>query len=462
MKKLLVSALATASLLSSISSIHAADVKFSGDFRVRGFYTENVNTFRKDTGDTEAFADERFRLRTNVTSGIASGVIALDVTNGFKGDNVATFQNGVNLLSADARTGNTRLGAAGFGDSHNVVGVREAYLKFQFPMFGATAGRSPFKLGHGLVLDDVADAISINGGVGPVRVMVADLKLCDTHAGGFCPGGTGTGSDSDFYIVNLGLNHMEEHHIGLFAGYLNDRGPNLFVNDATVNPVPAIGQPGFGFTTPASATQLWVFGASADGSFGMVRLGLEADFFSGKFKDAAPGMDITGLNLMANAGVMVGPADVGLLVLYGSGQDTTKTDKLNVNSISPDFVLGNILLYNGRNSDREGGAPSFGTAGILAVKLSAGFKALPMGIPGGDIAVIWAQTAENILDATPGSTGSSKDIGLEIDLNFHHRFDENLMLNVGFGYLMPGDAVKFLTGGDDNAFQAGAGLTYTF
>src|SRR3569832_1512128 len=308
MKKLLVLALAGVSTLALIPSLYAADVKFSGEFRVRGFYDENVNTFTKDTGDTEAFADERFRLRTNVTSGIASGVIALDVTNGFKGADVATFQNPGTVLSAESRTGNTRLGSAGFGNSYNVVGVREAYLRFQFPMFGATAGRSPFKLGHGLILDDTADAISINGGVGPARVMIADLKLCDTHSGGLSFGGTG--SDSDFYIVNLGFNHMDQHMIGLFAGYLNDRGPNLLVNGLNVGPLPL---PGVGTLpiTGATATQLWVFGASAEGSLGIVRLGLEADFLTGKFKDAAPGVDITGLNLMANAGVMIGPADVG-------------------------------------------------------------------------------------------------------------------------------------------------------
>lgn len=460
MKKLLVLALAGVSTLALIPSLYAADVKFSGDFRVRGFYDENVHTFTKNT-DTEAFADERFRLRTNVTSGIASGVIALDITNGFPGTDAATVQNPGSVLSADSRTGNTRLGSVGFGNSYNVVGVREAYLKFQFPMFGATAGRSPFKLGHGLVLDDTADAISINGGVGPARVMIADLKLCDTQSGGLCTGGTG--SDSDLYVINLGFNHMDQHMIGLFAGYLNDRGPNLLVNGTNVGPltVPGVGTIPAAVPT-ATATQVWVFGASADGSLGIIRLGLEADFFSGKLKDATPGVDITGLNLMANAGVMVGPADVGLLVIYGSGQDTTKTDKVNVNSISPNFVLGNILLYNGRDTDREGSAANFDGAGILAVKLSAGFKNMPMGLPGGDVAVIWAQTAEDVLDPTPGSTSSSKNIGVEVDLNFHHRFDENLMLNVGFGYLMPGDAVKFARGGDDNAFQAGVGLAYTF
>src|SRR5581483_2314211 len=178
MKKLLVLALASVSTLALIPSLYAADVKFSGEFRVRGFYDENVNTFNKNTGDTEAFADERFRLRTNVTSGIASGVIALDVTNGHTGPDVATFQNPGTIFTGN--TGDTRLGSVGFGSSYNVVGVREAYLKFQFPMFGATAGRSPFKLGHGMVLDDTAVDRDRIGGVGPARVMIADLKICDT------------------------------------------------------------------------------------------------------------------------------------------------------------------------------------------------------------------------------------------------------------------------------------------
>ncbi|HZR47155.1 MAG TPA: hypothetical protein VFA47_10650, partial [Candidatus Manganitrophaceae bacterium] len=245
-----------------------------------------------------------------------------------------------------------------------------------------------------------------------------------------------------------------------------------------------------------ATTQLWVFGASAEGSLGMVRLGLEGDVFTGKVKDnspagATPGSDLSGLNLMANAGVMVGPADVGLMVVYGSGQDPEKgrfrTDptskaKVNVNSLSPNFVLGNILLYNGRDTDREGSAPNFNGAGILAVKASAGFKNMPMGLPGGDVAVIWARTNEDQIlgfDSTTGAPvlNTKHDIGVEIDLNFHHRFDENLMLNVGFGYLFAGDAARVIqpnaaggtitpaavaAGRSDNVFQAAAGLAYTF
>lgn len=442
MKKLLVLALASVSILSSIPSLHAADVKFSGEFRVRAFYAENVDDFNDDASpdDQQAFSDERFRLRTNVTSGIASGVIALDITNGTGATTeVATFQNAGSL---GAGSGNTRLGTAGFGHSYNVVGVREAYLKFQFPMFGATAGRSPFKLGHGLILDDTADAISVNGGIGGVRVMVADLKLCDTDASPLACAG-GTGSDSDFYLVNLGFSHMDQHMIGLFAGYLKDRGSNLLFN----------GVPAAAVAPGGTSTELYVFGASAEGNLGMIRLGLEADYLTGEFKDA--GVDLKGMNLMANAGVMVGPADVGLLVIYGTGDDGS-ADERNVNSISPNFVLGNILLNNGKTSDREGSAPNFAGLGILAVKLSAGFKHMPLGLPGGDVAVIWAQTAED-------TAAGNKDIGIEVDLNFHHRFDESLMLNVGLGYLMPGDAVSDISGGfDDNAFQAGAGLSYTF
>lgn len=448
MKKLLVLALASVSLLSSISSLYAADVKFSGEFRVRAFYADDLDS-NEDVNDQQAFADERFRLRTNVTSGIASGVVALDITNSAAGTpEVATFQNPGSLTGG---AGNTRFGTAGFGRSYNVVGVREAYLKFQFPMFGATTGRAPFKLGHGLILDDTADAISINGGVGGVQVTVANLKLCDTDASPLaCVGGTG--SDSDFYFVNAGFTHMDDHRVSLFAGYLNDRGPNLFFNGAPVAAVAPL----------ASATKLMLFGASADGNLGVIRLGLEADYLTGEFEDA--GVDLKGMNLMVNAGVMVGPADVGVLVIYGTGDDGS-VDERNVNSISPNFVLGNILLNNGKTADREGAAPNFAGAGLLAIKVSAGFKSMPMGLPGGDVAVIYAQTTEDVtgVDATTGLPITGDQIGIEIDVNFHHRFDENLMLNVGLGYLMPGDAIEALSGGsDDPSIQGGVGLSYTF
>jgi len=434
MKKLWVMALGSAALLLQTASLYAAEIKFEGDFRVRGIYTNNLSDANKSTPDEQAFADGRFRLKTTATAGITSGVVVLDFTSAFPDPTVPSGACGT------CTTGNYRFGTANFGGSYNIVGVREAHLDLDLHFARLVLGRQAIKLGHSLILDDTVDAIVAKFMVGPAHAMLADAKLFESN-GLAHPTGGATGSDTDLYIAKIGFSHEDMHNLGIFATYFNDRNPTFL-------PAPA---------GTSDKTTFWTVGVTADGRFGPINLGAELDYLSGTADvTAGTSTDLRGWNALVNAGLKVAMVDVGVTGLYTSGQKNE--NKINVNGISGDFVLANILVNDNVNSDREGqcasiggarfgsgGASCVGGLGILAVKVSGAIDGLLPMWKGSrsEIAAIWAQTAEEqFVTVGPTTVTGKKDLGIEVDLNHRQKLDDNVAVNVNLGYLFVGDFFK--------------------
>lgn len=451
MKKLWVMALGTAFLLQT-ALLYAADVKFEGDFRVRGIYADDLDA-DEDTDDQQAFADGRFRLRTTATAGITSGVVTVDFTNSFNDPTNPACPAAGGGAADSCATGNYRFGSANFGNSYNIFGVREAYIRLDLNMVKLAFGRKPMRLGHSLVLDDTVDAVAAKFMAGPLNVMLANAKLLESNAGG----ATGrTGSDTDLYIAKLGFEHGDMHQLGFFAAYLNDR-DRQFIGAAV--PVPGVA-PG-----PAGDATLWAFGVTADGKFGAVNVGAEFDYFQGEITNGTT-TDLAGMNLLLGVGVKVASVDVGVAGVYTTGDEDATDDEINVNGISGNFVLGNILINDNINSDREGqclsvggtrlgsgGASCIGGLGVMGIKLSAGLEGVPFGKTcHTEVAAIWAQTAED-------TAAGDSDLGIEIDLNHKHKLDDNVAVAVNLGYLLSGDAF----GTDpDNQLKGIIALNYMF
>ena len=517
MRKVAVLVAAGVYLALSYLPLYAVDLNFDGDFRVRGWYSDNltdahdgdknqtpglggvvgvppfplVNCANQTTkcNDEQAFDDLRFRLRTTLRAGVTTAVVTLDLANGLQataGNNVATFQQVPNsVLLANpflAGTGDTRFGI-GFGNSYNVIGIREAYLKVDvLPEFSLKAGRQLIKLGHGLILDDTVGAIGGVGKFGPFTVMLADAVICDTNALGsvgtcVSPGNvvaSGTGGDTDLYIARLNFTHMDDHKLGLFVTYLDDR------KAATV-PF---------FTLGDQSGDLWTVGATADGKFGPANLNLEVDYLTGTGNKpgGAQNDDLRGYNALASInGFTVGPANLGLTLLYTSGVNANKmAHRDNVNSISGNYALGNILLNNTERSDRDGGsvggplAPfiagtltglppgnqvggsGFNGLGMTAIKLAASMN--PLEKLGVDAAVIWAQTSETA-SSGPIVPGPSRNLGVELDGNVQYKLDQYATLFAGIGYLFVGDAWQAIyqdANAKDNMIKMDMGVSYRF
>lgn len=479
MKKLWVMALGTAFLLQT-ASLYAADIKFEGDFRVRGIYADDLDA-DSDTDDQQAFADGRFRLKTTATAGITSAVVTVDFTNSFN-DRTNPFCPNGGVGSADScATGNYRFGTANLGNSYNIFGVREAYLKLDLNLVKLAFGRKPFKLGHSLILDDTMDAVAAKFMAGPLDVLLANGKLVESNS----LGTTGdTGDDTDIYIAKAGFNHGDMHNVGLFVAYLKDRGPSLgttpFADPACTGPDPD----GLGPLDPIclisdigdDKADLWVLGVTADGKFGPIKLGVEADLLNGKIEGAGGDTDMKGLNVLVNGGIEVAMVDLGVTLLYTTGDDIEEDD-LNVNGISGNFVLGNILVNDNINSDREGqcasiaggrfgsgGRDCIGGTGITAIRVNAGLAGTPTKNCHTDVAAIWARTTEDFV------AGADSDLGIEIDLNHRHKLDDNVAVAINLGYLFSGDAWKALgadpiTGDEgpaDNQVKGVISLNYMF
>jgi len=459
---------------SEIKKEDSVSIKMSGEFRTRGFYTSDlVSPGLPNSEDTEAFGDLRFRLKTTVKSDVAMGVIVADFTNGFCAPSVATVQSGLPLdqgmgsatfddvlgfcSPGTVSTGNARFGTGtAFGHSLNIVGIREAYLMVHLKNFGAVAGRKHYRLGHGLVLDDTATGVGARAHLGPVTLTVADLNLADPIAG-FGSGFAGTNNDSALYLIKLtdapkaGMGHGKEKY-SIYLGQLKDPKGNLTYN-------------GFG------GQNTFVAGFNAELNFigaslkqytyreGGPIIDLEVNSFDGDIEGAgAADPNISGISALASLSVSPKPGKtVGLTFVYGSGQDPSKNPatggKLNINALSGNYSLGNILLNTSMNSDRDGSSLTVGTRGIMAVKLSADCVKDEKKSLG--VAVIWAETAED-------TTFTSRNLGVELDGNASIKLDNNLQLTAGIGYLFAGNAWKEFKGDDGDAIKLHTAVVLTF
>jgi hypothetical protein len=443
----------------------AASVKFSGEFRTRGFYTDNI------ASDTEAFGDMRFRLKTKVTSEYATGVIVADFVNGYCAPSPATVQSEfpLGLISASPgpglpatdqasgcpmgtiSTGNGRFGTGtSFGHSLNIVGVREAYLMLNIRDTKVVAGRKHYRLGHGLVLSDTATGGAARRAFGPVTLTVADLNLGDPAAIGFA---TGTANDSDFYLIKItdtppaGSPPYGAEKYQAYFGWLADPNGNLTYN--------VQGYPG----QIVNEAKMGLFGLSLNRyayRTGGPVIDMELNYIWGDIEGTGTAdPKISGMSAMAE--VTMGKSEVTFV--YGSGQDPTQTPAtggdLNVNALSANYKLGQILIDNDINSDRSGGSLDVKGRGIVALK--GAYKIVDNEKSSADVAVIFAQTTE---DASTAVT--SHDLGVELGGYAKCQLDKNLELSAGVGYLFAGKAWDTLNNSTSNPIKLHLGATLSF
>jgi hypothetical protein len=469
MRKLLIVAVGLVTWLTALP-LYAVDVNFSGEFRVRSFWSDNL--FDGNSGsaggfdDMSRFNDLRFRLKTSVKAGVTTGVVVLDFGNCLGGLDSATFQNGTNPaipFPGFMPTGDCRFGTAGFGGSFNTVGVREAYVHIDLKQVGLILGRQPIKLGHGIVLDDTADAITVELPMGATKISASMLQIADFNDSlGFAvPSGVGINKDTTIWLVNVGID-QKSHVINLYDAFLYDQSPGT--NFALLS-YPTI--PGAAFFVPGFADKIWVnyLGLSLDAKNGPLALAFEGTYDLGRAELAGGGKDIRlgGWNLMGDATADTGGAKVGGTVVYTSSQEPTAVNDFNVADISGNFQLGNILLNHEQTSDRDGGSLSGGFlgAGLFAVKLHADMMPTQKLTVGG--AAIYALTPDR------GICGSAceRTIGYELDANAKYAVDDNLTFSAGAGYLVTANGARdFYSGAggvaNSNLWKLSAKAVFTF
>jgi len=449
-KRIIVLGVVVGALLGATSLSWAMDVKWGGDYRLRGFYIDNLTDGDKNVQDTAAYYSSRFMLTTIAKEDGVSGVVTL--LAGSNGN-----------ASVGANTGNRLLGDTNtFGPDVSVVDLLEAYIKADFKTWSLTAGRAPLKFGNGVFLDDWVDGIWGDFRLGGADLTVGTAKLVEltdnvaVGIGNTAPGGTG--DDADLYFVNAGLGKMGmASGTNVFLVYLNDRSA------------------GFG-ALGGQDTTVWTLGAATDLDMNGIKLKGEFDYMDGTNKPlAGSDIDIKGFNLVLGAKLEAGPVPLGVDLVYTSGQDSSPTaTEVNMNGLSGNYPLGIIITNSGARSQGVtdgtcvgvGGGSTYlggsgscvGSDGVAAIKVSSGMTHGPHVI---DVAAIWARSSEDPDDTGP----ADESIGIELDATLTWTLTKRLNWLAGVGYLLAGDYVQSAaanTGVSDNLTVLVTQLSYTF
>jgi hypothetical protein len=492
------------------------DLHFNGEYRVRAFDMNNVFDARSGSNaaagcgvpsgscdDQMRFVDQRFRLTTTASAGVGSGVVTLDFLNTNGSTRPTSYLTEPTINGSG--TGDYRYGTDGFGGSINAVGVREAYLKIALPTVTLFAGRQHVVLGHSIVYDDVADGVTavLPLGFWHSQLSVSALEIFNDNA--TMP--FGSGNNTNLYLVNMQSNPGPDHALSFYGGVLRDRGPTLLnglIYGAMQTDGTPLVPPGTDLS-PATGT-VFLAGAAYDARVGPSTFSFEFDAVRG-FIDSVPAssgtvsLSLEGFDLMAAQTFDAGPVTLGLMIVYasGSGQDDfgevgKSPSGINMTDISPNFVLGNILVNNEAFSDRDGttlqnggflcpnatrasagqcGALNQGGAGLIAVKLSAGGEvAQGLRLDG---AAIYAKTVDPVIPnidvsspnycvptygpPPPGSPPNPSckvddRLGWELDLNATYQADPNLLIKAGGGFLVADNAFSGLYNNDFTKYDS--------
>jgi len=474
MRKLLL--LMVVSILACLPAVPswAVELNVNGDFRVRGFYNNNLTDATNGRKDDNAFNTERFILNLEAKSGQGpinvQGVLTTDFTsfNGTGNSRFGQFAFG----PASTQTGGTSGSSCGTGPSPqspctNTFSLLQAYLKVNTPYGNFAVGRQVFKLGLGLIVADAVDAFVLDIPIGGAKLTLGDLKIFDStrsasNGGVFVGSGTtgGTGGDTDLYLVNLNLKPAKETKVDIFASLYRDRGPSFITS---LNPTLTT----YGDSANAGAA---IYGIAAETKQAAFHGIFEADLIRGWVKDPnGRGALLQGHNILAGADVDVGAANFGLTLVYSSGQDAgdvTSGKRANINGINGDFPLGIITTNVGARSPApvDGTCPSFsgaglggrpgcfGGSGLATAKFAASYTppTLPKVNLEFDVLYNRASRQHPIQTAVAGVFIKGGDyIGTELDVFLRYAITKEMSFTAGLGYMIAGnffEAPTALTG----------------
>lgn len=419
MKKVLLVFVAGLMVFLTALPVFAVDFKFNGDYRIRGFYTDNLTDQADSTDDATAYNSMRFLLTSTASAGIAKGVVTMDFTS-------------------TNNTGNQRFGETGgaYGPKDDTFALLEAYIKADLRMATLSGGRQMFKIGHGILFDDPADGFVVDVPLGPAKLTLVNLKTFDctsattTAIGGGCT--LGTSDDTDLYLSNVSFRPTGELATNLFIGLYKDRGPNIN---------------GGAYAAGTTDVELWILGATADANVGPLTISTEIDYLMGDMNNNTTNADLGGLNFQLGGSVNAGPVNVGLMYLYASGDNPSSTD-VNINGIDGNFPTGIILTNGGArslapkdgtclgvNGAALGGVPNcINSDGLKAFKGTASISPVARLNLQGDVIYARASGAQ--------FGGGDTEIGWELDGTARYKLDDNLSVMTGIGYLIADDYWK--------------------
>jgi len=455
MKKFWIVMLAVAMLMAFtapvIASVGGVDVQFSGTYRVRGWYDDNISLL-KNTPDGlgsdsvtrgQAFYDNRLRLET--TFKIAEGlklVTRFDALEKKWGqDSYSTSQGGTNSAN---------------------ISFERAYVSFTTGLGTLNVGYQDWsRFGTQFIdSDETFPGIKYINSFGPLTVLAGVQKRSESRATSSTTTGTnqpyGSGYmdiDSDMYIAGF-IFKFKGGDAGLLYEYLNDRSNSQYTSQST----------------SPYRTSAHIFDAYGKFKAGIVYVEAEGYLMTGgMYKDytklsTSKNVSLETYGFYINAEVDLKPFYAGAKWVYVQGDDGSTADKreggmnaaLNLGQ-DHDFalMLGNYEYFNQVTASNVAGGfgwtpngavgtvspiknVGYGLDNIVAWQIYVGVKPTPK------LDVRLAVTDANC-QTKPYQTGyewNSSHIGTEVDLRASYKIFDNLTYSIGAGYFFTGDYFK--------------------
>ncbi|MBF0518009.1 MAG: alginate export family protein [Nitrospirae bacterium] len=495
MKKLAVVVMAMVFALSFALAAYAADapsdtavvakgdtkITLGGEIRFRGEYThmrynqlDEDNqyyssrvvspfgvTLTKNMGpivpnnDHQAYYDGRVRISLDAkVSDSVEGFVELESGTGNTSDTWVWGNTGADSTYGGGATGTGSTGTYASGNSKvGSLYIRQAWIKYEQPMYGVKVGHQLLMLGNGLFFDHTKygdDAIvvwvsptknfTVAGLTAKFREGTGATSALAAQTAAATPGGTGLANDADAYVL-----------LATYKGSnFNVSADVTAVNDQSISvTTPIAGGPSFN-----DNVHLWNFGLRGDGQISALTLRGDLELQTGTWIHNTPGQSdgrFRGWAALAGLDYKIGPVKLTGEFAYGSGQagdDTGNDIKTFITSLGNDQHY--TYVYEYRVKSATGGI-STGLANTLYVKGGANVEITKQLSAEAYLYWLYAAKAVALNDAggfiagVPYNPNYSRNLGWELDAKVTYAFAKNLKYWVEGGYFWTGTAYDYRT-----------------
>ncbi len=436
MKKFWIVLLALGLVAGFAMSASAADVKFSGQYYLTGIYADNNGLGEVKTA--QALYYQRLRIQTEfkVAEGL-SLVTRFDALEKKWGEGTST--TAWRASNSYDVTNRSSQGFAGKKVQENIEFER-AYLDFTTKIGRFNIGYQNFVAFGTMFLDTwiTRPGIKYFVPVGPLTMVAAIEKTVDNNTGA----GTASGADNNIYDLGA-IYKFGAGEAGMIIQYA-DSNANRIVN--------------------GSATKFLIFNPYTKLKFGPVYFEAEAAYGTGDLvkydvvPTGATNITASAMALYLHAKADLGPAYVGGMFIYISGDDWTTTDKVE-GSMMPALLAGDafnpcLMLWSGEyttwvgnfggnatgNNPWTGGYNNISTYmdNTFFYQIYAGFKPVKQADIMMSVTYAYADKKPR-----PGGVEYTSDVyGTEVDLTLKYKLFDNLEYMIGGAYLFTGDYFK--------------------
>ena len=426
----------------------AIDVKFSGEYRVRGWYDNNPSGLEKNAASaaflperSASFYDQRLRMTTDFV--IAEGLTLttrFDALEKKWGD--TSFNAGRSPATGwAAPTGGDSSGRLvtdnGLSKQQENIEFERAYVTFKSPI-------GLWQVGYQMFLNwgpDPANSSTTRPGIiyilpiGNSVIVAAIEKGSESDIGG----DIGRWSDADQDIYDLGYIYKlgKTGDVGLLIQHVQDRS----------------GRPQTALVGDLGAKKVFtVFDPYVRLNFGPVYFEAEGIYLTGdaEFDNEANAkligkedMDLEEIAIFMHARVDLAPVYFGVYAGYGSGDDITTNDEMEGHmgkalKAGSDFKPC-LMLFNYDYATQFAGTTGVASLGsymdnILFGQVYVGFKPTPKL----DVRFSYSYAEAD----EPEVANQDEEYGSEIDVTASYKIYDNLEYMVGGAYFMTGDFFK--------------------